>query len=75
MIKVDPGIVSSVKQEITDGWVEKKFLEIREFDPVMFSGMKMIYEKHGANALGCALLVYRLLESQIEADELEELFE
>ncbi len=69
--KIDPGILGSVKHEIDNTWIIDTLKRVSDYDPVMGQVMLMINQRLGFDALGKALLVYRLLESQIEVDEME----
>ncbi len=69
--KIDPGILGSVKHEINEAWIVDTFERIKDYDPIMGAMMIDIGKKLGLSALGKALLVYRLLESQTEVDEME----
>jgi len=79
MPKVGAGIISSVLVEI-DGpqadpqWAHSLLLRIQINNPVLGEYLKMVNEKYGEHATLTGLLVYRFIESQIEADELQELF-
>lgn len=73
--KIDPGILGSVKHEINESWGVKTFERVKKHDPVMGELMSDIWQKLGPNAVVKALLVYRLIESQVEANELKEMFD
>ena len=69
--KIDPGILGSVKHEINEAWIMDMFYRIEEYDPIMSQLMCSIGKTFSIKAMGQALLVYRLLESQAEVDEME----
>lgn len=71
--KIDPGILGSVRHEVNGVWIVETLERVRDYDPVMGELMSVIGKKFGIDALGKALLVYRLIESQVEANEMEKL--
>ena len=73
--KIDPGILGSVRHEINNSWIIDKFEKIKDYDPVMGELLSEIGKRLGMDALGKAILVYRLIESQIEANNLEGMFQ
>jgi len=76
---IDVGIISSILVDI-DGpqadptWAHSLLIRIQIADPVLGEYIKMVREKYGEHAALTGLLVYRFIESQMEADELKELF-
>ncbi len=71
-MKIHPDIVETVKREFTDDWLVKLCTRINETDPVLFEFLKSIEQKIGTIGLGYVLLVYRIVETQLEVDELND---
>ena len=71
--KIGPGILGSVNHEINDTWIIDTFKRIKDHDPVMGHLLAETARRLGLDALGKSLLVYRLLESQFEVNEMESL--
>ena len=78
--KIDVGIISSVLVDI-DGpqadslWAHSLIIRIQITNPVLGEYIRMANEKYGEHAALTGLLVYRFIESQMQADELKELFQ
>ena len=72
--RINPGIISSVKQEINEFWIINTLERVKDYDPVMGALIAEIGKRLGIDALGKALLVYRMIESQIEADDMGKQF-
>lgn len=72
MIKIHPDIVSTVKREISKEWLAEMCAKVKETDPVMFEFWKSTQDKIGTIGLGFVILLYRVIESQLEVDELND---
>lgn len=67
-----------VKYELFDGLIasdgsfdiDEYLLHVLDQNPNVFALLSTIEKQHGRKALGCAVLVYRMLEAQAECDEL-----
>lgn len=55
-------------------WLIETFNKIRVENPVVAMVIASITNNHGPDAGGACLFLYRIIESQIEADQLKELF-
>lgn len=56
-------------------WVENMWTRLRIDQPVLAAYLEYINERDGQSAALAGLIIYRLIESQIEIDDLEELFD
>ncbi len=72
MIKIHPDIVENVQRECEGTWLFDICKRISETDPVLFEFLRSIEAKIGIIGLGYVLLVYRLMETQLEVDELND---
>ncbi len=68
---IDPGILGSVTHEVNGTWIVETLERVKNHDPIMGELLIVIGKKFGIDALGKALLVYRLIESQVEVNEME----
>lgn len=71
--KIDPGILGSVKHEINNIWITETLERVKTHDPIIGELICHTGRKYNLDIMGKMLLVYRLIESQIEANEMEEL--
>lgn len=77
--KIKDGIITSVLRELrgptaNPQWGKATFLRIDIHDPVIGAYLKQIEEKYGPKCFVSAMLVYRIIESQIEANQMDEDF-
>lgn len=79
--KLNMGVVTTVLREISkdspaynEEWVKEMLCRIQLSDPVFFGFICNTIEKSGAIAATCILVTYRMFESQIEINQLEEQF-
>jgi len=57
----------------TQEWVDNMGVRLQKENPVIFGYLTIILERMGEESTLVGLIVYRMLESQLEAMELEEL--
>lgn len=77
--KIKEGIISSVLHEMVGpskdpNWRVNTLTKIDIENPIMGAYFRQIEEKHGEQCATAALLVYRIVESQIEADQMNQDF-
>lgn len=76
--KIDPGVLGTVSDEIsgnltkTEIWVENMHAKIKLHDPVLGDFIQTRIARNGAAAVASALIIYRIFETQIEVDQLNE---
>ena len=73
---VKPDIVKSLMIDAsTQEWVDNMGVRLQKENPVIFGYLTIILERLGEESTLVGLIVYRMLESQLEAIELKELFD
>ena len=77
--EIQRGIISSIMPELLGPqkdphWIENFFTKLQIKNPVVADYLAQVKEQYGEQAALVGLVMYRLIESQMEADELEELF-
>lgn len=73
--KVKREVVHSILTEKFDQpWFEEVFERMNEDNPEVANFLIECAKRDGERLLGCATVLYRLLESQAEADAMNELF-
>lgn len=77
--KIQEGIISSVVVDMVGpqkdpNWANNMYTTLQIENPVIAEYLKQIREKYGEHATLVGLLMYRFIESQMEANELEDLF-
>lgn len=76
---VQRGIVSSIlvdivgPQKVPD-WISEKYIQLATDNPVIAEFLSNVNIRFGACGVMIGAVVYELIKSQMEADELEELF-
>ena len=71
-MKIHPDIIKTVKRECEGTWLFDLCKRISETDPVLFEFLRSIEANIGTIGLSHVLLVYRLVETQLEVDELND---
>ncbi len=77
--KIQSGIISSVVVDMygpqkDDDWAVKLIKKLEIDNPIVVEYLLLVKDKYGEHAAIVGLLMYRFIESQMEADELAELF-
>ncbi len=78
--RVSPEILFPLIEEI-DGpnkdpdWVENTWTKLRINQPVIAEYLNTVKERHGEGAVLTGMLIYRMIESQLEIKDLEDLFD
>ena len=76
---VKTGVISAMMVDVLGpqadaDWVDNVYKQLQQHNPVIAEYVRQVRDKYGQNAAMVGLVIYRLIESQMEADELEELF-
>ena len=77
--KIQSGIISSIVVDMfgpqkDDKWAVKLIERLKIENPIIIEYLVLVKDTYGEQAAVVGLLMYRFIESQMEADELEELF-
>jgi len=77
--KIQSGIISSIVvgmhgPQKDEEWAVKLIAKLKIENPIIVEYLVMVKDKYGEHATIVGLLMYRFIESQLEADELKELF-
>ena len=77
--KIQSGIISSIVVDMVgpqkdNEWAIKLIKKLEIDNPIIVEYLVLVKDTYGEQAAVVALLMYRFIESQMEADELEELF-
>lgn len=73
--KIQEGLMTATARSMRDpDWIEEMFKGLQKYDSTMALFMVQIMERHGCEAGACALTVYRILNSQLEANEMDAMF-
>ena len=73
---IQVGTISSVLHEMegpakTPDWKNKILERIERHDQIMGAYLRQIEEQWGSESVIIALIVYRIIESQLEADQMD----
>lgn len=74
MPKIHPDIKDNIMHELSSNWDPENFTKIINYDPVMGSFLLHLLKTCGGDALRAAFLTYKMIETQFEIDQLEEMF-
>ncbi len=77
--KIQSGIISSIVVDMygpqkDEAWAVKLIEKLKTDNPVIVEYLSLVRDKYGEHAAVVGLLMYRFIESQMEADELNEQF-
>lgn len=77
--KIKVGTISSVLHEIENpiknpNWKKETLERIKTHDPIIGAYLEQSEKRWGVNCVVTALVVYRIIESQIEADQMDQDF-
>ena len=72
---IQPGTISSVLHEIegpakTPDWKIEMFKRVEDHDPIIGGFIRQLEKQWGDSCVAAALLLYRIIESQLEADQM-----
>lgn len=72
---IQTGTISSILHEIegpakSPDWKSETLKRIEAHDPIMGGYLRQVYKQWGEECLVTALLMYRIIESQIEANKM-----
>ena len=69
---IKPGLMTATARSMKEGdWLLNKLEELNNYDNHMATLIAEMTKRHGEITGACALLIYRLLESQLEANEMD----
>jgi len=76
---VQTGVISSMMVDVIGPqadphWVDNVYTQLQLHNPVIAEYVRQVKDKYGQNAAMVGLVIYKLIESQMAVDELEELF-
>jgi hypothetical protein len=74
--KIDKNIIFPIIEELNEDkhFVENLATRLNIEQPVLFDYLSTVKDRYGEGAVLVGLLVFRFLESQLEVNELEEMF-
>lgn len=77
--KVQNGIISSIIVDVIGpqkdpNWADNMYTKLQIENPIIAEYLRQVRGKYGEHATMVGLLIYRFIESQIEANELKDLF-
>jgi len=75
--EVQTGIVTSMMVNVVGPqadrqWLVNMYKKIQEENPVIAEYLRQVMEKYDVNAMSAGLVVYKLIESQMIVNDLEE---
>jgi len=75
--EVQTGIVTSMMVNVVGPqadrqWLVNMYKKIQEENPVIAEYLRQVMEKYNVNAMSAGLVVYKLIESQMIVNDLEE---
>lgn len=77
--KIKEGVISSVLHEIEGpskdpNWVANMLTKINNYDPIMAAYFRKVKKQQGEECMVMALVAYKIIESQIEANQMDQDF-